>query len=356
MSKYSLLKFFFASILGMIWNYCCFAQQTGKWGDQGDGTYRNPILPSDYSDPDVIRVGSDYYLISSTFHFSPGMVILHSNDMVNWETVGYAVDDLTKLGPELNWDKMNRYNTGIYAGSIRYHKGIFYIHFHSYLEGFFVATATNPAGPWKVQPMLDKNNKPLRVPKWDDVCPFWDDDGKAYMVGSKPNGAWYPHLFRMSEDGVKLLDADSASMVKTGPQPEGEGAVIYDKRSAEGNKIYKIDGYYYLFHNEVTKPENVRIGMMKRSRYIYMVRFRTVSPVQLSTPVFMRYAKCSGSPTLTIGNPIRVAFCKHPKANGILSPTRVMPAPKAERLTYCPYNGKTGGQFRDSRIVKVSVP
>ncbi len=254
---------------------CCLsyvpanAQQTGKWGDQGDGTYRNPILPSDYSDPDVIRVGSDYYLISSTFHFSPGMVILHSKDMVNWETLGYAVDDLTKLGPELNWDKMNRYNTGIYAGSIRYHKGKFYIHFHSYLEGFFVATATNPAGPWKVQPMLDKNNKPLRVVKWDDVCPFWDDDGKAYLVSSKPNGAWYPHLFRMSEDGVKLLDADSAAMAKTGPQPEGEGTVIYDKRTAEGNKIYKINGYYYLFHNEVTSPERTRIGMMKRSKYIY---------------------------------------------------------------------------------------
>jgi beta-xylosidase len=119
--------------------------------------------------------------------------------------------------------------------------------------------------------MVDKNHKPLLVPKWDDVCPFWDDDGKAYMVASQTNGAWYPHLFRMSDDGTQLLDADADAMEKTQQIP-GKGTIIYDKRTSEGNKIYKINGYYYLFHNEVTKPENVRIGMMKRSKYIYGTR------------------------------------------------------------------------------------
>src|SRR5476651_1897696 len=79
-----------------------------KWGDQGNGTYRNPVLPSDYSDIDCIRVGVEYYAISSTFHYSPGMVILHSRDLVNWTIAGHAIADLTQIGPELNWNRMNR--------------------------------------------------------------------------------------------------------------------------------------------------------------------------------------------------------------------------------------------------------
>ena len=76
----------------------------------------NPVLPGDYSDLDCIRVGPDYYAISSTFQFSPGVVILHSRDLVNWTIVGHAVADLTQIGPELNWDRMNRYGNGIWAG------------------------------------------------------------------------------------------------------------------------------------------------------------------------------------------------------------------------------------------------
>src|SRR2546426_2718551 len=85
-----------------------------KWGDQGDGTYRNPVLPSDYSDLDCIRVGEDYYAISSTFQFSPGMVILHSKDLVNWTIVGHAITEITQIGPDMNWDRMNRYGKGVW--------------------------------------------------------------------------------------------------------------------------------------------------------------------------------------------------------------------------------------------------
>src|SRR5512136_3061739 len=92
------------------------------WGDRGDGSYRNPVLPSDYSDLDCIRVGNDYYAISSTMQFSPGMVILHSRDLVNWRIAGHAVSDLTQIRPELNWDRMNRYGKGIWAGGIRHAK------------------------------------------------------------------------------------------------------------------------------------------------------------------------------------------------------------------------------------------
>jgi len=94
-----------------------------RWGDQGDGTYRNPVLPGDFSDPDCIRVGSDYYAISSTMHFAPGMVVLHSKDLVNWRIIGHVVSDLREIGPELNWDRMNRYGRGVWAGAIRHHDG-----------------------------------------------------------------------------------------------------------------------------------------------------------------------------------------------------------------------------------------
>src|SRR3954471_21089390 len=96
------------------------------WGDQGDGTFANPVLPSDYSDLDAIRVGDDYFAISSTMQFSPGMVILQSKDLVNWRVAGHAVDDLTRIGPELNWDRMNRYGRGIWAGAIRHHDDKFW--------------------------------------------------------------------------------------------------------------------------------------------------------------------------------------------------------------------------------------
>jgi beta-xylosidase len=238
------------------------------WGDQGDGTYENPILPADYSDPDVIRVGQDYYLISSTFQMAPGMVVLHSRDLVNWSTIGYAVPDLRAIGPELNWDRMNRYNHGIYAGSIRYHAGKFWVFFTSYWgEGFFVSTAQDPAGPWEVRPMLDAKGRPLRVMKWDDPCPFWEEDGTAVLAASKVAGAWYPHLFQMTPDGTRLLDADVDAMNREGPQPSGEGTVIYSEPTSEATKIYKIDGYYYLFHNQVVG--DVRVGMMKRARHLF---------------------------------------------------------------------------------------
>jgi beta-xylosidase len=241
--------------------------QTGYWGDQGDGSYRNPILAGDYSDPDVIRVGEDFYMISSTINMSPGMVVLHSRDLVNWTTISHVVADTSQLGPTMNWDRMDRYNTGIYAGSIRYHAGVYFVHFTSFLEGLFVATATNPAGPWRVRPMLDRQARPLLAPRWLDLCPFWDDDGSAYLVASKPNGAWYPHLFRMSADGVTLLDADLDAMLQAGPQPSGQGAIIYARPSAEGNKIYKRGDFYYFFNNEVAWRG--RVPMIRRSRFIY---------------------------------------------------------------------------------------
>ena len=230
-----------------------FAQQTPQWGnwrtwgDQGDGTYHNPVLPGDYSDLDCIRVGTDYYAISSTFQFSPGMVILHSKDLVNWKILSHAVNDITEISPEMNWDKMNRYGKGIWAGAIRYHDKKFWIYFGTPDEGYFMTTAKNPGGPW--QPL----HHVLKEKGWDDCCPFWDDDGKAYFTGTNFSDGYKIHLFNMTADGKELIKESDK--------------VIYQSKGSEANKLYKINGIYYHFFSEV--KNDGRAIMMERSKNIY---------------------------------------------------------------------------------------
>lgn len=200
-----------------------------KWGDQGDGTYRNPVIPADYSDLDCIRVGADYYAIASTMQFSPGMVVLHSKDLVNWSIIGHAVSDLTQISPELNWDKMNRYGRGVWAGSIRYHDNKFWVFFGTPDEGYFVTSAANPAGPWSSLHAL------MKEPGWDDCSALWDDDGQAYFVGTKFSDGYKTYLFKMSPDG-KSIQRDTALLVN-----EGSGR--------EANKLLKINDTYYLIYS-----------------------------------------------------------------------------------------------------------
>ena len=138
--------------------------QSPQWGDQGNGTFRNPIIAADFSDPDVIRVGEDYYMVASTFEGAPGVPVLHSRDLVNWRIISHALPDLAALGADFTTEKMKRYNEGVFAPSIRYHDGLFrvYVNLHSG-EGFFTATAKNPAGPWNVTNLRDAQNRPLRT-------------------------------------------------------------------------------------------------------------------------------------------------------------------------------------------------
>jgi hypothetical protein len=119
----------------------------GTWGDQGDSTYVNPTLPGDFSDWDCIRGGSDYYGITSPFGYSPGMAVLHSMDLVNQRSLGGAVDDVTRIGPELNRDRMNRYGRGVWAGALRFHAGRYWLYFNTPDEDFFMTSAPSPAGP-----------------------------------------------------------------------------------------------------------------------------------------------------------------------------------------------------------------
>jgi beta-xylosidase len=214
------------------------------WGDQGDGTFVNPVLPGDYSDLDAIRVKDDFYAISSTFQYSPGVVILHSKDLVSWTILGHAVKDLTQIAPEHNWDKMDRYGRGVWAGAIRFHNDKFYIYFGTPDEGYFMTSATNPAGPWEPLRAV------LKAKGWDDCCPFWDDDGQGYLIGSNFAGNYAIHLFKLSADGASLVP--------------GFDKIIHQSKGSEANKLYKIDGFYYHYYSDV-KPEG-RVIMMERSK------------------------------------------------------------------------------------------
>jgi len=244
---------------------------TGPWGDQGNGTYTNPILPADYSDPDVILVGSDYYLVSSTLQLSGGVVVLHSRDLVNWETIGYVSTNpaVQFNDSRFNYTEMNHYNSGVYAPSIRYHNGKFWVYVTTWASGgLYFATATDPAGPWAIQVMKDKNGDAIDGLSWDDPCPFWDDDGKAYLVASQPTKFWYPILFQMTPDGTQLLDATVAKMRLETADSTDRGTNIYPQAvQGEGNKILKMRGYYYLFHND--NGGGTRKAIMIRSKNLY---------------------------------------------------------------------------------------
>ncbi len=193
--------------------------QDTRWGDQGDGTYVNPILNADYSDPDVIRVEDKYYMVASDFHFI-GMQILESDDMVNWKLISQVYDRFDF--PEYNTNE--RYGGGSWAPAIRYHDGKFWVFFCSPNEGLFMSNAVNPAGPWS--PLLNVKH----VSGWEDPCPLWDDDGQAYLGRSQLGGG--PIIIhKMKTDGSRLLD---------------NGVEVYKGPTAEGTKLFKKDGYYYI--------------------------------------------------------------------------------------------------------------
>jgi beta-xylosidase len=213
-----------------------------SWGDQGDGTYKNPVLKSDFSDPDVLRVGKDFYLIASDFHFST-MQVLHSNDLVNWQYCGKVFDRLGMAPPK--YDGMNAYAEGTWAPSLRYHNGQFYIYVCTPYDGLFMYHAKRPEGPWSDVVTVKA------VSGWEDPCPFWDDDGQAYLVHGK-KGAGPIIVNKMSPDGTTLLD---------------EGQQIYTGPNAEGPKVHKRHGYYYISLPEGGFKEGGQT--MLRSKNIY---------------------------------------------------------------------------------------
>jgi beta-xylosidase len=194
----------------------------------GNGLYRNPVLFSDYSDPDVIRVGDSYYLVASSFHFMPGIPVLESHDMVNWKIVAHVFPRL-EIDPRYSMIGGNRYAQGAWAPAIRFHAGRFYVYFPTPEEGIFMSSAPSPKGPWTTPVAV------LAGAGYEDPCPMWDDDGSAYLIHGRV-GAGPLVLHRMSADGTKVLD---------------DGKTIVDDSVAlptlEGPKLYKRGGYYYIF-------------------------------------------------------------------------------------------------------------
>lgn len=195
------------------------AQRPLDWGDQHNGTYKNPVLNADYSDPDVIRVGDRYYMVASDFHFI-GMQVLESSDLVNWHVVSQVYRRFDYPG----WDSNAHYGGGSWAPSIRFHDGLFYIYFCTPDEGLFMSTASDASGPWSPLHCVRE------VKRWEDPCPFWDDDGQAYL-GRSQYGAGPIIIHKMTADGRELLD---------------DGVTVYTGPVAEGTKIMKRHGYYYI--------------------------------------------------------------------------------------------------------------
>ena len=211
-----------------------FAQKpyvSSVWvADDGDGTYKNPILHADYSDPDAIRVGDDYYLVSSSFEDVPGLPILHSKDLVNWTIIGHAL----KRQPPFEHFAVPRHGEGVWAPALRYHKGEFYLYYPDPDFGIYLTKAKNAEGPWS-SPLLVAPGKGLI-----DPCPLWDDDGQAYLV----------HAYAGSRAGIKSILAIN-KLTADGTGVLDDGVIVYDGHEAdptiEGPKLYKRNNWYYIF-------------------------------------------------------------------------------------------------------------
>ena len=197
--------------------------------DLEDGRYQNPIIFADYSDPDVIRVGDTYYMTASSFNYIPGLPILISKDLVNWKLVNYALE---RIDDEI-YDTP-QHAKGVWAPAIRYHEGEFYIYYGMPDEGIFMVKTKDALGKWE-KPVLVLEGKGLI-----DPCPFWDENGKAYVVHgyakSRIGFKSFLGIFPMSYDGTKAI---------------GEDHILYNgletQPTIEGPKVYKRDGYYYIF-------------------------------------------------------------------------------------------------------------
>lgn len=195
--------------------------------DLGDGMYSNPVIHADYSDPDVIRVGDDLWMTSSSFQCTPGLPILHSRDLVNWQLVNHAIRRI----PHESYRDV-RPGCGIWAPALRYHAGKFWLFFPMPDEGIYVTTAEDPAGRW-AEPWCLQEAK-----GWIDPCPFWDDDGRAYLI----------HAYAMSRSGLKER-IHLRPMEPDGTRLLGDGVELFHTPHhlyLEGPKVHKIDGWYYI--------------------------------------------------------------------------------------------------------------
>lgn len=234
--------------------------------DQGDGTYQNPVLHADYSDPDICRAGNDFYMTASSFNCTPGLPVLHSKDLVNWKLIGHALDQV------LPFDHFSvpQHGNGVWAPAIRYHEGAFYIFWGDPDFGIYRVKAEDPAGPWE-EPVLVEEGKGLI-----DPCPLWDEDGNAYLVhayaGSRASIKSLLVVKKMDSEATRTLDA---------------GKLVFDGHevhpTVEGPKFYKRNGYYYIFAPAGGVTEGWQLVL--RSRNVYGPYEERVVLEQGKTPV-----------------------------------------------------------------------
>lgn len=260
--------FFLLSFVALSLSVNAQQQELSKvWvADLGNGTYKNPVLNADYSDPDAIRVGSDFYLVSSSFDAVPGLPILHSKDLVNWRIIGHAL----KRQPPFEHFAKTQHGNGVWAPAIRYHNGEFYLYYPDPDFGIYLTKAKNPAGPWSAPVQVEAGKGLI------DPCPLWDDDGKAYLV----------HAYAGSRASIKSIVVVK-QMNAAGTQTIDEGRLVYDGHeldpTLEGPKFYKRKGYYYIF----APAGGVATGwqLVLRSKNIYGPYERKVVMDQGKSPI-----------------------------------------------------------------------
>ena len=226
--------------------------------DNGDGTYTNPVINADYSDPDVCvgASGEDYYMTASSFQCVPGLPILHSKDLVNWEIINYALGNLYEGDCKLlEHFSTPQHGAGVWAPSIRYHDGWYYIYWGDPDFGVYMVKTQDPAGKWE---------KPVCVIKgqgYIDTTPLWDDDGRCYLVNGWANSrskfASVLTVREMSADGTK---------------PIGEPVIVFDgngteNRTCEGPKFYKREGWYWIMCPAGGVPSGFQLAMRSKSPY-----------------------------------------------------------------------------------------
>lgn len=233
--------------------------------DLGNGMYKNPVLNADYSDPDVIRVGDDYYLISSSFEDMPALPVLHSRDLVNWTIIGHAL----LRQPPFEHFSIPKHGEGVWAPSLRYYHGEFYLYYPDPDYGIYLVKAKNPAGPWS-EPVLVMGGKGII-----DPCPLMDDDGSMYLV----------HAYAGSRAGLKSIIAINR-LSADGTHVTDQGQIVYDGHekdpTIEGPKFYKRNGYYYIFAPAGGVPTGWQLVL--RSKNIYGPYERRVAMDQGGSP------------------------------------------------------------------------
>ena len=226
--------------------------------DNGDGTYTNPVINADYSDPDVCvgPSGEDYYMTASSFQCAPGLPILHSRDLVNWEIVGYALKNLYEGDEQLlSHFSTPQHGAGVWAPSIRYHQGWYYIYWGDPDYGVYMVKTQNPAGEWEKPVCV------IRGQGYIDTTPLWDDDGRCYLVNGWANSrSKYASVLTVRE-----LSADGTKAI-------GQPVIVFDgngteNRTCEGPKFYKREGWYWIMCPAGGVPDGFQLAMRSKSPY-----------------------------------------------------------------------------------------